>query len=115
MIDWWGPIVDEYRVLEAIGSTLITADEWLAHPGSVGRAMTGTLHIVGEDGTGVARQAGREIYFEGGFDFEYLNDSEKTARPAARRGWKTVATSISRRGRVSVPDGPPPSHDHLRQ
>ncbi len=32
MIDWWGPIVDEYYASsEAIGSTLITADEWLAH------------------------------------------------------------------------------------
>ena len=34
MIDWWGPIVDEYYASsEAIGSTLITAEEWLAHPG----------------------------------------------------------------------------------
>src|SRR3977135_1438528 len=40
LIDWWGPIVDEYYASsEAIGSTLITADEWLAHPGSVGRSM----------------------------------------------------------------------------
>jgi len=91
MIDWWGPIVDEYYASsEAIGSTLITADEWLAHPGSVGRAMTGTLHIVGEDGTELpAGQAG-EIYFEGGFDFEYLNDSEKTAKARSAQGWKTV-------------------------
>mgnify|MGYP000517595092 CR=1 FL=1 len=91
MIDWWGPIVDEYYASsEAIGSTLITADEWLAHPGSVGRAMTGTLHIVGEDGTELpAGQAG-EIYFEGGFDFEYLNDSEKTAKARSPQGWKTV-------------------------
>ena len=35
MIDWWGPIVDEYYASsEAHGSTLITAEEWLTHPGS---------------------------------------------------------------------------------
>ena len=51
MIDWWGPIVDEYYASsEAIGSTLITADEWLAHPGSVGRSMMTPLHILDEDG-----------------------------------------------------------------
>ena len=40
MIDWWGPIIDEYYASsEAIGSTLISAEEWLAHPGSVGKPM----------------------------------------------------------------------------
>src|SRR5689334_14350970 len=51
MIDWWGPIVDEYYASsEAIGSTLISAEEWLTHPGSVGRVMAGALHILDEDG-----------------------------------------------------------------
>jgi long-chain acyl-CoA synthetase len=93
MIDWWGPIVDEYYASsEAHGSTLITAEEWLTHPGSVGRAMTGGLHIVGEDGQELpAGQAG-EIYFEGGLTFEYLNDPEKTAsaRDKGGHGWMTV-------------------------
>ncbi|MFZ1176639.1 MAG: AMP-binding protein, partial [Mycobacterium sp.] len=46
MIDWWGPIIDEYYASsEAIGSTLISADEWLAHPGSVGKPMACEIHI----------------------------------------------------------------------
>ncbi len=91
MIDWWGPIVDEYYASsEAIGATLITAEEWLAHPGSVGRAMTGVVHILDEDGNEApAGQAG-EIFFEGGQDFEYLNDAEKTASSRDSHGWKTV-------------------------
>ncbi|ORA34441.1 fatty-acid--CoA ligase FadD4 [Mycobacterium aquaticum] len=91
MIDWWGPIVDEYYASsEAIGATLITAEEWLAHPGSVGRAMTGILHILDENGN--EQPVGRpgEIFFEGGADFEYLNDSEKTASSRDAHGWKTV-------------------------
>ncbi|OBF29167.1 fatty-acid--CoA ligase FadD4 [Mycobacterium sp. ACS4331] len=91
MIDWWGPIVDEYYASsEAIGATLITAEEWLTHPGSVGKAMTGVVHILDEDGNELpAGQAG-EVYFEGGNDFEYLNDTEKTAKSRNTHGWKTV-------------------------
>src|ERR1700759_5024986 len=51
MIDWWGPIVDEYYASsEAIGSTLITAEDWLLHPGSVGKPMMGALQILGDYG-----------------------------------------------------------------
>ncbi|OBF58499.1 fatty-acid--CoA ligase FadD4 [Mycolicibacterium monacense] len=91
MIDWWGPIVDEYYASsEAHGSTLITAEEWLTHPGSVGRPLTGVLHIVGEDGNELPPGQAGEIYFEGGYDFEYLNDPEKTASSRHPLGWKTV-------------------------
>ncbi len=91
MIDWWGPIVDEYYASsEAHGSTLITAEEWLRHPGSVGRPLTGVLHIVGEDGNELPPGQAGEIYFEGGYDFEYLNDPEKTASSRHPLGWKTV-------------------------
>ncbi|MCH9669507.1 MAG: fatty-acid--CoA ligase FadD4 [Actinomycetia bacterium] len=91
MIDWWGPIVDEYYASsEAHGSTLITADEWLAHPGSVGRPMAGAVHILDEDGNELPAGRHGEIYFEGGADFEYLNDAAKTAASRDSRGWKTV-------------------------
>ncbi len=91
MIDWWGPIVDEYYASsEAHGSTLITAQEWLTHPGSVGRPLAGALHIVGEDGSELPPGEAGEIYFEGGFDFEYLNDPDKTAKSRDTHGWKTV-------------------------
>ncbi|MEB3020247.1 fatty-acid--CoA ligase FadD4 [[Mycobacterium] crassicus] len=91
MIDWWGPIVDEYYASsEAHGSTLISAEDWLAHPGSVGKPMMGAVHILDEDGNELpAGQAG-EIYFEGGNAFEYLNDPDKTADSRDSRGWATV-------------------------
>ena len=91
MIDWWGPIVDEYYASsEAIGSTLITAEDWLTHPGSVGKPMIGAIHILGEDGNELPPGEAGEIYFEGGFDFEYLNDPGKTASARESHGWKTV-------------------------
>jgi len=91
IIDWWGPIVDEYySSSEAIGSTLISAEDWLAHPGSVGKPMLGAAHILGEDGDELPPGQPGEIYFEGGYSFEYLNDPSKTAASRNKNGWVTV-------------------------
>ncbi|GBG38020.1 fatty-acid--CoA ligase FadD4 [Mycobacterium montefiorense] len=91
MIDWWGPIVDEYYASsEAHGSTLIFAEDWLAHPGSVGKPMAGGVHILDENGNELPSGEAGEIYFEGGHSFEYLNDPTKTAASRHKRGWATV-------------------------
>ncbi len=91
MMDWWGPIVDEYYASsEAIGSTLISAEEWLAHPGSVGKPMACQIHILDEDGNELPSGQPGQIYFAGGYDFEYLNDTAKTAASRDEHGWITV-------------------------
>jgi acyl-CoA synthetase (AMP-forming)/AMP-acid ligase II len=91
MIDWWGPIIDEYYASsEAHGSTLITAEDWLAHPGSVGKPMGGAVHILDEHGNELPPGQAGEIYFEGGYSFEYLNDPTKTASSRDKHGWATV-------------------------
>jgi len=91
MMDWWGPIVDEYYASsEAIGSTLIAAEDWLAHPGSVGKPMLGGVHILDEDGNELPPGQAGEIYFDGGYSFEYLNDPAKTAASRDKHGWVTV-------------------------
>lgn len=91
MIEWWGPIIDEYYASsEAHGSTLISAEEWLTHPGSVGKPMGGAVHILDEDGNELPPGQAGEIYFEGGQSFEYLNDATKTASSRNKNGWATV-------------------------
>jgi fatty-acyl-CoA synthase len=90
MIDWWGPIIQEYYSgTEDIGSSHITAQEWLAHPGSVGRPRD-ECHIVGEDGQEVPGGQPGVIYFAGGRSFEYHNDPDKTASVTNDRGWRTL-------------------------
>jgi fatty-acyl-CoA synthase len=90
MIDWWGPIIQEYYSgTEDIGYSWITAEEWLAHPGSVGRPMT-ECHIVGSDGEEVPVGEVGAVYFAGGRSFEYHNDPAKTASIANARGWRTL-------------------------
>ncbi|MGI9162884.1 MAG: fatty-acid--CoA ligase FadD4, partial [Mycobacterium sp.] len=91
MIDWWGPIVDEYYASsEGHGITLIGAHDWLTHPGSVGQSIVGTAHILDEDGNELPAGEPGEIYFESDAQFEYLNDPEKTAASTSRHGWRTV-------------------------
>jgi fatty-acyl-CoA synthase len=91
MIDWWGPIIHEYYSgTEDIGSTFITAEEWLAHPGSVGRPRGEECHIVGEDGEELPPGHTGVVYFAGGRPFEYHNDPGKTASIANQKGWRTL-------------------------
>lgn len=91
MIDWWGPVLYEYYAgSEGNGLTAITSAEWLAHPGSVGRAVYGELHVCGENGAELP--AGEEglVWFGGGGQFEYHNDPGKTAEARHPRGWTTL-------------------------
>ena len=80
MIDWWGPILYEYYAgTESSGSTFITSEDWLTHPGSVGRAALGVLHICDETGRELPVGETGLVYFEREVPtFEYHNDPEKT-------------------------------------
>jgi long-chain acyl-CoA synthetase len=79
MIDWLGPIVTEYfGATEGNGRCSITSEEWLKHPGSVGRPMTGVIHICDDEGNELPSPQVGTIYFEGGMQFEYHNDAGKT-------------------------------------
>ncbi len=91
MIEWWGPIVHEYYgASEGNGYVAIAPEEWLAKPGSVGRAMLGKLRVCDDDGREVETGARGTIYFEGGPEFEYYNDPEKTAAARNGQGWSTL-------------------------
>ncbi|MDG5483768.1 fatty-acid--CoA ligase FadD4 [Mycolicibacterium gadium] len=91
MIDWWGPIVDEYYgSSEGAGISFIRAEEWLERPGSVGKPMLGLPHILDVNGHELPPGEIGEIYYEGGYPFEYLNDTAKTAEGRTAGGWVTV-------------------------
>ncbi len=91
MIAWWGPIIREYYGgSEGNGITVIDTEEWLAHPGSVGRPLSGSIHICDEAGEPLPTGEEGTIYFEGGPPFAYHNDAEKTAAAYNRHGWSTI-------------------------
>jgi long-chain acyl-CoA synthetase len=91
MIEWFGPIVHEYYSgTESCGITALSAAEWLAKPGSVGRAVLGKTHIVDDEGRELPANQTGHVYFSDGPTFRYLNDPQKTADAHDARGWATL-------------------------
>ena len=94
MIEWWGPIIQEYyAATEGSGLCFIGADDWLAHKGSVGKAMVGTLHICDDNGQELPPGEPGLVYFDQETaPFEYHGDPEKTkdSRHPDNSGWTTV-------------------------
>lgn len=85
MIEWWGPILHEYyAATEAIGITVIDSPTWLRRPGSVGRALLGTLRICDDSQPQQPEVKTGEvglIYFErDALPFAYHNDPDKTRK-----------------------------------
>ncbi len=78
MIDWLGPVVDEFYGGTEVGLlTGSTSSEWLEHPGTVGRALDGvTLKVLGPDGAELPVRTPGEIFarVEGFGDFTYENN-----------------------------------------
>jgi acyl-CoA synthetase (AMP-forming)/AMP-acid ligase II len=91
VIEWLGPIVHEnYGGTEGNGLCLIDSNEWLAHPGSVGRAVIGNVHILDADGNELPPGETGQIYFGDGPRFEYHRDPERTRAAYDARGWSTL-------------------------
>ncbi len=91
MIAWWGPIIHEYYAgTEGNGFVYCNSEQWLAHPGTVGKAILGEIHIVDEDGNDLSAGAEGLVYFANGPVFEYHNDPERTKSSRNAQGWSTL-------------------------
>ena len=81
MIDWWGPIINEYYGATEVGSvSFLTAEQWLNHRGSVGKAMANCeIIILDDDGKRVDAHEIGDVYCRnmGGPDFTYHLDDAK--------------------------------------
>ena len=91
MLDWWGPILHEYYAgTENNGFCAITSDEWLAHKGSVGKALLGTLRICDDGGHELPSGSVGTVYFSDGHPFAYHDDPDRTAASQNQLGWTTL-------------------------
>ena len=80
MIEWWGPIVNEYYAgTEGNGLCWIDSAQWLEHKGSVGKPFIGIPHICDDEGNELPTGESGTIYFEQETPpFEYHGDEQKT-------------------------------------
>lgn len=95
MIDWFGPIlVEYYGATEANGFTWCDSHEWLAHPGTVGKAILGKLLILDDDGEEVPTGATGTVWFEGATNFTYYHDQAKTAESRDESGLRSTVGDV---------------------
>jgi long-chain acyl-CoA synthetase len=100
MIEWWGPTITEYYgATEGGVVSMISAEEWLRAPGSVGKPMaTMQVRIVPEDDDGNPADHDAAPFEPGtihvrnlmGSDFEYLGEPGKTADAHRQAGMFTL-------------------------
>lgn len=94
MIEWWGPVFfDAYGATEVGTVCTITSQEWLEHPGSVGRAIPPfSAHVLDEDLNELPANTEGRLYFRDatGRGMVYPNDAEKTAASNPRPGLFTL-------------------------
>jgi acyl-CoA synthetase (AMP-forming)/AMP-acid ligase II len=83
MIEWFGPVFrDAYGASEVGTTCTISSEEWLEHPGSVGRSVAPfTAMILDDDDNELPPNTEGRLFFrdETGRGVIYPNDAEKTA------------------------------------
>jgi acyl-CoA synthetase (AMP-forming)/AMP-acid ligase II len=81
MIAWLGPVLVEYYGASESGKvTLISSQQWLARPGSVGRAEPGCdVQVCDEQGRRLAPNVPGLLHLKGPRTFIYRGDPDKTA------------------------------------
>ena len=83
MLDWWGSVIYEYYAATEGGGTMVTPEEWLRHPGTVGKAwMGGEIKIYDDDGKQLPAGEQGTVYMLSNpqTDFEYKGDKNKTQK-----------------------------------
>lgn len=90
MLDWWGDVIHEYYAsTEGCGLTWVTPQQWRERPGTVGKALIGVPHIVGDDGQELPAGEDGAVWFSDGPVFAYHGDPEKTSAVTNEDGWQT--------------------------
>jgi long-chain acyl-CoA synthetase len=91
MIEWWGPCVIEYYAASEGGGTLVTAQDWLKKPGTVGKPWPiSEIRILDDAHQPVAAGTAGTVWIRmGTHKFEYHKDQKKTG-DAWRDGFFTV-------------------------
>jgi long-chain acyl-CoA synthetase len=83
MIEWWGPVINEYYGSTETGAVVFcSSEDWLAHPGTVGKAMPGSdVRVIDADGNSLpAGEIGEVVAKTPAIaDFTYHGDDAKRA------------------------------------
>jgi long-chain acyl-CoA synthetase len=89
MLEWWGDSIYEYYAATEGGGTLVTPQEWLRFPGTVGRPWPGAdVKILDDEGRVLPAGQQGTVYMKlaDTARFEYKGDEQKTKKNRAQVG-----------------------------
>lgn len=95
VIDVWGPVLYEYYgATEGHGFCRSDSAEWLARPGTVGKAILGEIVILDDDGNECPIGAAGTVWFRGATNFTYNGDPERTAQSQSADGTMSTVDDV---------------------
>jgi long-chain acyl-CoA synthetase len=95
MIEWFGPIVHEYYgATEGMGLTICDSQEWLTHPGTVGKAVFGEPHILDDEMNELPAGGVGKIWFKCPNRVKYFHDEAKSAAANSPDGTMSTVGDI---------------------
>jgi long-chain acyl-CoA synthetase len=82
MLDWWGPVIYEYYAATEGGGTLVTPEQWLQKPGTVGPPWPNSeIRVLDDEGQPCEPGQSGTVWIKmGDLTFEYHKDKEKTEK-----------------------------------
>lgn len=81
---WWGPILHEYYgASEGYGHTYVSPEDALTHPGTVGKPLSGRVHVTDDEGCVLPSGAVGKVWFEPEASTAYRNAGDQD-------GWRSV-------------------------
>jgi long-chain acyl-CoA synthetase len=86
---WWGPILHEYYgASEGYGHTYVSPQDALTHPGTVGKPLSGRVHVTDDQGVVLPPGAPGKVWFEPEAATSYRNAGDR--EPVHEEGWRSV-------------------------
>ena len=116
MIEWWGPVIDEYYAASEGGGTVVSTAEWLEKPGTVGRPWPiSEIAIFDDAGNRVDRARGdrHRLHGHAGRGLRVPRRQGEDGGQPDRQVLHRRRRGLPRRGRLPLPPRPQDRHDHL--
>jgi long-chain acyl-CoA synthetase len=95
MIEWWGPIIHEYYgATEAMGFIACDSKQWLAHKGTVGRVVSGELHVCDDDMNEMPSGTPGTLWFVTPTPVQYFRDEVRSREAQSPDGRMSTVGDI---------------------